>query len=306
MAFRLKPHKSLAGEIVRAARKQVEAAAADAENVRQSSVERVHEARTHCKKIRALLRLIRPGDEKLYRRENAYFRDSARPLSLLRDAEVLGESLDRLLQQNGLAADRHNFDDVHRRLQAHRSNSLPAPEEMERRLGRFARRMRREEEAFEGLAGASSGTLMEGLALTYRRGCRAFRQAKQEPLPENFHEWRKQVKYFRYQLRLLRRAWPPVMKKIEEQAKLLSDVLGEDHDLDLLEQFLKLENGKKAVPKSEGILLKMIEQRRREVRTEALAIGGRMFAEKPSAFERQAAQWWKIARGQARAGAEAN
>lgn len=296
MAFRLKPHKSPADEIVRVARKQIEAAAAEAGGTGPPANERIHEARTHCKKIRALLRLIRPANEKFYRRQNARFRDSARPLSILRDAKVMQESLERLLQQNQLSADQHNFSAVHRRLQAHHDKLLPAAEAMERHLARFARQVRRETDSFKRLEGIGLKDIAKGLALTYRRGRRAMRQACGEGAAEHFHEWRKQVKYLRYQIRLLRRAWPPVMKKLEEQAGVLSDLLGEEHDLDMLSRFLQAGDGE-AAP---ALLFELIERRRRIIRAETLAIGERLFAEKPAAFVRRVAQWWQTACGQAR------
>ncbi len=296
MAFRLKPHPSPTGEIVRIARRQIDRAAAGAGAAGRTATERIHQARTRCKKIRALLRLIRLHDEKFYRRENIRFRDAARSLSVLRDAEVLLGSLDRLLRQNGLAPDRQPFDKVRRRLQTHREKLLPSPEETELELARFARRVRRERGQFEKLKGIGFKALAAGLALTYRRGRRARRKAGAEKTAENFHEWRKQTKYFRYQIRLLRRAWPPVMKKLEQQAGALSDLLGEEHDLGVLNRFLESGGGEAAPP----LLLGLIERRRGEIRIAALALGGRLFAEKPEAFVRQVKQWWKVARRQAR------
>ena len=51
------------------------------------------------KKLRALLRLVRPaiGDSR-YRAENICFRDAARPLTLVRDAKILIETFDSILQ----------------------------------------------------------------------------------------------------------------------------------------------------------------------------------------------------------------
>jgi len=299
MAFRLKPHKSPTGEIVRIARRQIDRAAAEA-GATGRATERIHQGRTRCKKIRALLRLIRPHDEKFYRRENLRFRDAARPLSVLRDAEVMLASLDRLLRQNGLAPDQPDFGEVHRCLRAYREKLLPSAAETELELSRFAQRMRREKRRFEGLEKVGFAAIAEGLGLTYRRGRREMRRAREEEAAENFHEWRKQVRYFRYQVRLLRRAWPPMMKKIERQAKMLSDLLGEEHDLDMLDQFLRTGSGRNAGSKISPRLAELIGRRRREIRAESLALGEQLFAENPAAFGRQVTQWWKIARRRAR------
>ncbi|HZP59412.1 MAG TPA: CHAD domain-containing protein [Opitutaceae bacterium] len=301
MAFRLKPRKSPTGKIVRIARQQLERAVAEAGATGQAAKERIHQARTRCKKIRALLRLIRPHDEEFYQRENARFRDTARPLSVLRDAEVMLGSLDRLLQQNGMAPDRPEFGEIHRRLLAHREKLLPSAEETERELARFARRMRRQTRQFEKLEGVDFKAIVTGLGLTYRRSRRAMRKAGADKTAESFHEWRKQAKYFRYQVRLLRRAWPPMMKKFEQSAETLSDLLGEEHDLGLLGRFIQGGKGEMAGPEASPRLIELIERRRGDVRSEALALGERLFVAKPSVFADEIAQWWKIARRQARA-----
>ena len=60
--------------------------------------EQVHSARKRCKRLRAVVRLLRGrlGDD-LYRRENAAIRDAARELSAARDAQVLLETLDAVV-----------------------------------------------------------------------------------------------------------------------------------------------------------------------------------------------------------------
>src|SRR5512134_3421447 len=67
--------------------------------LRQEGEERdagIHDARKAFKKIRAVLRLVRPILGSTYRHENAWFRDSARGLSDLRDAQAVLESFDKL------------------------------------------------------------------------------------------------------------------------------------------------------------------------------------------------------------------
>jgi hypothetical protein len=55
----------------------------------------VHEVRKRFKEIRGVLRLVRDEiGEKTFNRENQIFRDAGRPLSKLRDAKVMIDSLD--------------------------------------------------------------------------------------------------------------------------------------------------------------------------------------------------------------------
>src|SRR5262245_62014464 len=119
MSFELKPDESVARGARRILRHQVESALelitdpADAD-------EAVHDARKHFKKVRAVLRLmrgaLRPKD---YRRENLCFRDAARPLTEMRDAVVLVESLDKLAHDFPGEIPGPELDRVRRQLTAH-------------------------------------------------------------------------------------------------------------------------------------------------------------------------------------------
>src|SRR5882724_8492095 len=60
----------------------------------------VHDTRVCFKKMRGLLRLVRPElVEEEYKRENVFYRDLNRQLSSLRDADALSESLAKLKER---------------------------------------------------------------------------------------------------------------------------------------------------------------------------------------------------------------
>ena len=69
---------------------------------------------------------------------------------------------------------------------------------------------------------------------TYAEGRKAFARADAEPSADNLHEWRKRVKDLWYQQQLLEDSWPGVMKAQAKEAKKLSKLLGDDHDLTVL------------------------------------------------------------------------
>src|SRR5262249_40911667 len=78
----------------------------------------VHEVRKSLKKIRAVLRLVRPViGEKFYRRENTCFRDAGRPLTEVRDARILIETLDKLVEHFQEHVVGRSFADVRKALQ---------------------------------------------------------------------------------------------------------------------------------------------------------------------------------------------
>ena len=82
--------------------------------------EAIHDARKRLKKARAALRLARLGLSKSeYRRENDTVRDAARPLSKVRDSQVLIDTLDGLARR-ATQAQRRTFLIMRERLTADR------------------------------------------------------------------------------------------------------------------------------------------------------------------------------------------
>src|SRR5215475_2007881 len=78
--------------------------------------ERIHSIRKRCKKLRGLLRLVRPSLGDTYERENAYFRDVARALSPLRDVHVTLAAFDAVLAHSDGEVERGRFAPLRQRL----------------------------------------------------------------------------------------------------------------------------------------------------------------------------------------------
>ena len=82
MPFRVQPDESASAAVRRIAREQLGKIRDGVGVPPQERDEAVHDARKRFKKLRALLKLVRDEvPRKTYRRENTWFRDTARPLS---------------------------------------------------------------------------------------------------------------------------------------------------------------------------------------------------------------------------------
>ena len=98
-AFKLKKKESARDGIRRVAHERIEHASRLLRDEGADPAEAVHEARKDMKKLRSALKLVRPVlGEKAYRRENERFRDVARALSDVRDAQVRAETVEGLAQ----------------------------------------------------------------------------------------------------------------------------------------------------------------------------------------------------------------
>lgn len=137
--------------------------------------------------------------------------------------------------------------------------------------------------------------LEQGLRRTYRRARKAQRISYRTPTPEQFHEWRKRVKYHWYHLRLLRELWPVPMKGFAAQAGQLADLLGDDHDLAVLQETLRQDKEASGDPGQLETLAGLAQRRQDQLRAEAWALGWRLFADKPRHFCRRLHRYWQAA-----------
>jgi CHAD domain-containing protein len=305
MSFELKPGQSVRKNVRRIARKELGDALEQLTGTgRGSRDEAVHEVRKSLKKLRALLRLVRPAiGNATYRAENVGFRDVARPLTEVRDAKILIETLDGLIAHFKEHVKGRSFDDVRKALQANLRAVRKRVLEEQDAFGVTAEVLRRARERVKDWADVPNrwSSLGRGLQDVYRQARDAFGGANADPTVETLHEWRKQAKYLRYQLEVLRPLWPERLGELAGEADCMGELLGDDHDLAVLRQAL---TDDAAGPGDEGdreALLALIDRRRSELRQEAQLLGNRFFVDRPREFARRLERYWKAWRSQAAA-----
>lgn len=269
----------------RVAQEQIDQAIATVQDDAVGPHETIHEIRKRCKELRGLIRLVRPVIGDTYAFENARFRDAAGTLSEARDATARIETYEALMERYSDEVDRRAFGPIRRALTMHRRD-LVETLDLDSRLAAFLDEMQQarhratswsvEAEGFEALAG--------GLQKTYRRGRQAMEEAYAEPTPENFHEWRKRVKYHWYHSQLLQRIWPSLMEPWTEAFHQLSDFLGDAHDLAIFRKAVLSHPERYGNMRSMSAFIGLLDRRRDELRCHANPLGQRLYAEKPEAL----------------------
>ena len=260
----------------------------------------VHEIRKKLKRVRAALRLLRLClGARAYRRENAVVRDAARPLTPMRDAAILPQTL-RLLQARTEGKNGGKFplylDRVLRHEQRAARRQLQSTE-----LRAAVRQLRAFKRRIEGLSAShlDRATPSGGLERTYKSGRNALASVTLQATDEHLHEWRKQVTYLANQLECIA---PPDSKRFGarlERFRRLARRLGDDHDLAVLNrkisQISKLPDAAaaKAARQDGGAqeLASRVARRREALQSKAFRLGQRLYARRP---RRMAAIWSPI------------
>lgn len=290
MPFHFKKSESPAKAVRRVTRERISVARERLRNGDHPAA--IHEVRREIKKLRAIFRLARGGvGPGRHRKSMKALRTAAGYLAAPRDARVMLKAFENLVGN-----DAQRFAAVegllrkHCRRETRRFQKTDFIAVADRILGKVERRV-------GGLKFKSSGwaAIEPGLKESYQRGRKAFTLVRRKPLPENLHDWRKHVKNLWYYFQLLRPAWPADMRAMTDDLEWLAGRLGEDHDLFLLDQFVKQKSGVLAA--RGAVLERLIQSRQKELRAAALTLGSRLYAETPETICRQLEKNWTDWRG---------
>jgi CHAD domain-containing protein len=128
----------------------------------------------------------------------------------------------------------------------------------------------------------------------YIRGKKAYAYVRKKPGIDSFHELRKEVKNLWYHTRILMPIWPGGLKAYVSELGILSELLGDDHDLGVL--FEEIESGRLSFTRkatSNKILL-LIEDHRGKLQQQVHPLAKRIFAEEAQDFTGRLKLYWKI------------
>lgn len=241
----------------------------------------VHAVRKDLKRVRAMLRLMRPAlrsDD--YHHDNALLRDVARSLSAARDSKVLLDTLRDLPCASPATAPERNLCAHLEREHAHSRGRLRTDGVCLRQACKSLRTVRRR--LMEKPASRYDRAVLSlGLQRVYGRTRAALEHAQARPTVANLHELRKQTKYLWHQLEALTGPHTSRNRALISATHRLSDLLGDEHNLAVLHSKVLAAS---LPAKSRKRLLARIAKRRERLVTAAFALAQRTYQDRPEAL----------------------
>lgn len=294
MPYRLKRDEEIAAGIRRIAGEQIERAVHELDDPKLKPARQVHQVRKRCKKLRGLLRLVRPAMGEAYSEQNAWLRDTASALAGLRDAKVLLDTYDAVASHFGDQINRRAFGSVRRALTWRRKRLRTERVDLDARLKATRKRLlkARRQVADWPLDGEGFDLIAGGLLKNYGRARKRMPEAYESGQATAFHEWRKRVKYHWHHCRLLEDAWPQLMTARQQEAKRLADFLGDANDLAVLREEIQSAPDDFGAERDVAAFLALVHQRTSELRTECHPLGQRLLAESKDEFVNRVHAYW--------------
>lgn len=249
---------------------------------------RAHDLRTELQRGRAMLRLLRPClGNRAYHKNNRALRDAARILTPVRDAQMLLQIITEMARE-GDDGDIREFRSLlacqlTRDWQQCRRLQRPIPTIFLRQVQQRMKRV--------SVVDWDAKSEFASPTEAYIRCRQSFRHAHAKSTDERLHEWRKQVKYFVYQLEALASA-RGYFGLLHQLSSRLADCLGSDHDLAVLQQRMPelLNSSTHAYwDAAKDVWKRRISHRRSHLQREAWHLAARIYAKKPGRFQKH----WK-------------
>jgi len=273
---------------------ELEKARAVVADSERDPAERVHSARKHLKRWRALERLLPAKTRAKLEREARTVRVVSRSLGTVRDPVAQARSWAELAR--GLAGS-DGAPAVTQLLDARVAQGAK-PSRVQRRLRRaaplLARAAVRATQVLAAGAGADDGSralaaLLRGLARSYRKSRKQLESALARPSTEQLHALRRATKAQQYQLQFLEPIWEKPLKAQRKQAERVTDKLGTERDLAAITGLLRADTD--AHPYAWFGLLQRLEQERARLSEQAFGSARFVFAERPRAFQERLARY---------------
>ena len=265
MAYQLSTKERPGPGLRRVAREELTCALAEIQSGRQSG-EVLHEVRKRLKKLRAALR--RAGKQSAGRSQTglaALFRKASRRIAALRDAQVQAGAFKKLAEQCRNAAARELCLSLQSAMISKTSRAGTA-----RPLREVTVQLKEAALLLENWPSEDLGwpTVWSAWKNTRRKYFKLMKRAIATLKTESLHEWRKSTKTWWYQTLLLEVHARKKNGKLLRRLEVLSEQLGADHDLALLEQTLR-----KSKSPASSTIRPILKKQRLRLQKKAISLG---------------------------------
>ncbi len=275
--------ESVRAGLLRISRRHVTTALQRLEHPKKADrTEDIHQVRVHGKRLRAMLRLLKPvTDVEAMQRENARLRELGRALSGFRDSFVAVQTFQRVFED---AAPRQMKDAA--RLLGVKPHQGKSKDDLTLALKAAAKSLRRTNDEIRRLPLTARGwaILAPGLEKSYRNARAGYKKCSKRGaghLGDCFHEWRKGVKALGYQLELLANLADKEVQRLRKDCRRLGALLGDDHDYLVFAVRVREREQHYEDLANFRPVRKRLKRRLKELRTREFALARSLFAEKP-------------------------
>ncbi len=292
MAFRFKSDQAVSKEVRRIVLRQLDRATSELTSIGDpESDDAIHDARRRVKKIRAIIRLVRPVLEQ-GRRADPDFKRVSKWLAPVADGQGVIDTLNQLLRRYHRQVPPKTAAAIRAELVA-RGKLIDSQAVKKGVLQRARKTLRAERRRIKHWRLRADGfrAIAPGLKVCVRRARAAMVAACLHPTADRHHTWRRHVKNQWFHVRLLSARCGEQLLPYQRQLEALDGLLGEYHNLVLLHHVLLGDT--RLTDREIAGCLRVVGRYQRELRRQAQMVGIRIYGERPRVFLQRVKRLWQ-------------
>jgi CHAD domain-containing protein len=288
--YRLRKAENIDVGVKRIATALVRSNISDLSSARLDLAVAIHAARKRCKVIRGLLRLVRSSIKVDFRTLDKQVGDASARLSFLRDCDVMTETVRRLRKRSDESISNEELSLVESILSERLAPSEVHQNE-QKQIALFLEDMRAlliRIPTWSFRAGLKKAVRSD-FAKIYRQGLELMTASSRMPSDANLHRWRKKAKYHEHQLQFLSNRWKGRASKRIAKLLRLAELLGDDHDLAVIQTQLREHEKAYSDVQKAGIdrFLEVLANRRSQLQSKAFEMGKELYSRCPAAIAKK-------------------
>ena len=258
----------------------------------------VHDVRKASKRIRAVLRMLKPDlPPDVYLRENTFLKEISRKLSVARNFHVFEEEFENIISAGIIELSDETANKIRQHLKSKKDDAF----ELITGLDIFHSIAQKTEEAKQrfsqvDLSMMGPHTVYKGIGKVFAWGQKQMMHSQQFPTDENLHEMRKRIKTLMYLVKLIKDVSPEFFNGYFKGLKSASLALGEDHNMAELNDYLDTLD-EKLVPDEDKLSIESyISSQRQQIQLEVWPEIAKLYTGQAGEFSKRVKAYWLLGR----------
>ena len=258
----------------------------------------VHDIRKASKRIRALLRMLKPDlPPEIYLRENTFLKEISRKLSVARNFHVFEEEFDNIVSAGIIDLPDKTINNIKQHLKEKKEDAF----DLITGLEIFHSIAKKTEEAKERFAAVDLSmlgphTVYKGIGKVFSWGQKQMMHSQQFPTDENLHEMRKRIKTLMYIVRLIKDVSTEFFNGYFKGLKSASVALGEDHNMAELNDYIDTVNEKLVSAEEKLEIESYISSQRQQIQLEVWPEIAKLYTGQAGEFSKRVKAYWLLGR----------
>ncbi len=258
----------------------------------------VHDIRKASKRIRALLRMLKPDlPPEIYLRENTFLKEISRKLSVARNFHVFEEEFDNIVSAGIIDLPDKTINNIKQHLKEKKEDAF----DLITGLEIFHSIAKKTEEAKERFAAVDLSmlgphTFYKGIGKVFSWGQKQMMHSQQFPTDENLHEMRKRIKTLMYLVKLIKDVSPEFFNGYFKGLKSASLALGEDHNMAELNDYIDTLDEKLVSAEEKLEIESYISSQRQQIQLEVWPEIAKLYTGQAGEFSKRVKAYWLLGR----------